>query len=146
MLLKYLHILSAILLLGNVIVTGVWAIALWREHGAKGFAPAARAIMVTDIIFTLGASSLLVVTGVFRALQLGVPMLSTGWIVRAMVGLAVSTVLWAALLIPAQVMMLKAGKGEDTRVERAYRRWTVVGWLAVVPMLYSLWQMSAKPE
>ncbi|MBI3792696.1 MAG: DUF2269 family protein [Gemmatimonadetes bacterium] len=143
--LKFLHVLSAILLVGNVIVTGVWATILWREHGAKGFGAAAKAIIYTDLVFTFGASLLLVTTGVFRAYQLGLPIMGTPWIARAIMGLAIATALWAVVLIPAQVTMLRAGRGPDADVERAFGRWTKVGWLAVVPMLYSVWQMVAKP-
>jgi uncharacterized membrane protein len=146
MLLKYLHILSAILLVGNVIVTGVWATIAWKDGGAARFATAARAIIYTDILFTFGASMLLVMTGSMRALTMGLPLFGTPWIKRAIVGLAIATLLWLVVLIPAQVTMLGAGKKPEAEVGAAYKRWTLVGWLAVAPMLYSLWQMVAKPE
>ena len=145
MLLKYLHVLSAILLIGNVVVTGVWATILWRAHGAKGFAAAARAIIYTDVIFTFGMSMMLMLTGIMRAMQLGLAIMGTPWIARAICGLVVSTALWAVVLIPAQVTMLRAGVAPDETVAKAYTRWARVGWAAVVPMLYSVWQMSAKP-
>jgi uncharacterized membrane protein len=145
MLIKYLHILSAILLVGNVIVTGVWAAILWKDQGVKGFAGPARAILMTDLMFTLGGSLVLVTTGVFRTYQLHLPLMGTPWIMRAMMALGVSTFLWLFLLVPDQLRMAQLIRSTDEEVAKSFRRWTWVGWGAVVPLVYAVYQMSVKP-
>ncbi len=145
MLIKYLHVLAAILLVGNVIVTGVWAAILWKDQGVKGFAGPARAILMTDLMFTLGGSLVLVTTGVFRTYQLHLPLMGTPWIVRAMTALAISTALWLFVLMPDQLRMAQMIRASDAEVASSFKRWTWVGWAAVVPLVYAVWQMAAKP-
>lgn len=144
--LKTLHVLAAILFVGNVIVTGVWAaLAFGARTRAADFALAARAIVVTDVLFTSGASSLLVATGVAQAVQRGLPLWGTPWIRDSIVLLAVSALLWLVVLVPAQRTMRRASADDDdVRLGAAYRRWTIVGWLAVVPLVLAVWRMVAK--
>ncbi len=47
------HIAGAVLLIGNVTVTGFWAIFLYRQRAAVPFRPVAWAILWTDLAFTL---------------------------------------------------------------------------------------------
>jgi uncharacterized membrane protein len=51
--LRALHVTGAVLLLGNVTVTGFWATYLFRARHHVPFRPVARAIMWTDLVFTL---------------------------------------------------------------------------------------------
>ena len=60
-------------------------------------------------------------------------------------GLLASSTIWVVLLIPAQRRMLQLGADHDDELQRVYRRWNVGGWLAVVPLLWSLWSMTYKP-
>lgn len=144
-LLKTLHVLGAVLFLGNVIVTGVWAAVMFRERQRTDFRIAARAIVLTDWIFTLGGAAVLVATGVTLAVSRGYPLFETRWIRDAVIGLSVSTVLWLAVLVPAQREMRRLGPDSDARLRVVYRRWNVTGWVAVAPLLWALWCMVAKP-
>ena len=63
--LKSLHVISAVLMVGNVTVTGVWATFYFRWRKDADFRLAARAILWTDLIFTfLGGAT--VFFGPFR--------------------------------------------------------------------------------
>jgi len=142
---KVAHVFAAILFAGNVIVTGVWAALLFRERSRLDFRHAARAIVFTDWIFTLGGAMVLVLTGVALALGRGFPMWETRWIREAILGLAISTVLWLAVLVPAQRRMLRLAPDDAAALRRVYHRWNATGWIAVVPLLWSLWCMVYKP-
>lgn len=145
-LLKTAHVLGAILFVGNVIVTGIWSGIFWRARHTHDFQRAARAIVITDWWFTLGAGALLTSSGVTLALLRGLPLWGTPWIRQALVALAVSTLLWLVVLVPAQrVMVGHRGGADDAALVRAYGRWNVWGWTATVPLVYAVWCMVAKP-
>ena len=142
--LKTAHVLGAILFVGNVIVTGVWSAIFFRVRHSQDFQRAARAIVITDWCFTVGGGALLTMSGVALAMLRGVPLWETAWIRQAIVALAVSTLMWLVVLVPAQRVMVRGGL-TDAELVRAYSRWNVVGWLATVPLVYAVWCMVAKP-
>ena len=144
-LLRTAHVLSAMLFVGNVIVTGVWSALLFQQRQSFDFRIAARAIVVTDWVFTLGGAMLMVATGVTLAVGRGYPMWETAWIRGAVLGLLASTTIWVLVLIPAQRRMLRLDAEQDDELQRVFRRWNVAGWIAVVPLMWSLWCMTDKP-
>ena len=144
--LKTTHVLSAVLFVGNVVVTGVWSALFFRLRETHDFRAAARAIVVTDWVFTFGGGTLLTASGIALAMSRGLPIWGTPWIRQALLALVVATVLWLGLLVPAQRTMLRATPAIEAEWTRAFRRWTVVGWIATVPLLYAIWCMVAKPS
>jgi len=143
--LKTLHVIAAVLFVGNVVVTGIWTAILFRARATHDFRLAARAIVITDWIFTLGGGAVLVVSGVLLAMGRGFPIWGTAWIRQALIALAISTVTWLAVLVPAQRVMLHVDPGHDAALTRAYHRWNITGWVATVPLVYAIWCMVAKP-
>ena len=144
--LRTVHVVSAILFVGNMIVTGVWSALLFKQRTLVDFRFAARAIVVTDWIFTFGGAVLLVASGVTIAIGRGYPMWETPWIRGAILGLLSSTTIWVLLLIPAQRQMLRLGADQDDELRRVYQRWNVGGWIAAVPLFFALWCMTYKPS
>ncbi len=142
--LRALHVIGAVLLVGNVTVTGVWALYLYRHWGedTMPFSPIARAILWTDLLFTAGGGALLTVTGVFLVLQSGLSILETPWLLKGIGALSLSTLSWLALLLPDQVRMERAV--ESPRIRRLFFRWSVLGWLSTVLLYYGLWAMVTK--
>jgi uncharacterized membrane protein len=143
-LLKTAHVLGAILFVGNVIVTGIWSAIFFRARASHDFTRAAHAIVITDWAFTVGGGALLTTSGVWLALQRGLPLWGTVWIRQALIALALSTLLWLVVLVPAQRAMLRLTH-DDAALTAAYTRWNITGWLATVPLVYAVWCMVAKP-
>lgn len=146
-LLKTAHVLGAILFVGNVIVTGIWSGIFFRARHTHDFERAARAIVITDWGFTVGGGAVLTTSGVLLALQRELPLWDTLWIRQAIIALAVSTVMWLLVLVPAQRAMMRHRRS-DTRDEVLvghFTRWNITGWLATVPLIYAVWCMVAKP-
>ena len=144
---KTLHVLASMLFVGNVIVTGIWTAIFFRARRTHDFRVAARAIVLTDWIFTVGGGAMLTITGVSLAVGRGFPVWATPWIRQAIVALATSTVMWLVVLVPAQRVMLRpsSGDADDARLVRAYTRWNVAGWTATAPLIYAVWCMVTKP-
>lgn len=143
--LKTLHVLAAVVFVGNVVVTGVWTAVYFRARAALDFRVAARAIVLTDWIFTFGGGAVLVLSGVGLALGRGFPLWDTPWIRQAIVALGVSTAAWLIVLVPAQRVMLRATPDNPAVLTHAYHRWNITGWAATVPLVYAVWCMVAKP-
>ncbi len=140
--LKLLHVASAVLLLGNVTVTGFWAAYLYRVRDAVPFARVARAIMLADWIFTLAGGALLTFTGIQLALREGLRVRDTPWLIHGITALAISTLLWLAVLLPDQLRMERTTDGAAVR--RLFLRWSVVGWLSTAVLFYGLYAMVTK--
>ena len=79
---KTLHVTSAVLIVGNVTVTGFWAWFLYRQRREVGFRAIARGIMLTDIIFTLVGGAGLTITGILMVRAQQVSIMETPWLRR----------------------------------------------------------------
>ena len=142
-LLRAMHVLGAVLLLGNVIVTGLWAALLWRARPAVPFRPVARAIMWADLCFTVLGGSALTVSGIFLIQVHRLPWRELAWVRHGIGALAAGTLIWLVVLLPDQLRMDRLPE-DDPRYARAYWRWTIVGWGATLILLYGLWAMVTK--
>jgi uncharacterized membrane protein len=143
-LLKALHVTGAVLLLGNVVVTGFWALVFWRARDVVPFRPAARAIMWADYLFTVTGGTLLTMTGIMMTLRAGWRPLETPWLLHGMIALGVSMAVWVLVLLPDQWRMERVAPGDDARLRRLFLRWSVVGWADTALLVWGLWAMVAR--
>lgn len=141
---KTLHVLSAVLLLGNVTVTGFWAYFLYRQRRQAGFHAIARGIMLSDIIFTLVGGAGLTVTGILMVRAQQVPILDTPWLRRGVLMLAISSIVWLVLLLPDQLRMERLDQSDERGMRRLFTRWSVLGWASTVLLFVGLWSMVMK--
>ena len=143
-LLRALHVVGAVLLVGNVTVTGFWAAYLYRARKVVPFRPVARAILLTDLVFTVGGATLLAVSGILLMRIRGYTIFETPWLRQGIGALAVSTTLWLALLLPDQWRLERLDPADEAGLRRVFRRWSVVGWTATALLFYGLWVMVSK--
>lgn len=141
--LRAVHVLGAILLLGNVIVTGLWAALLWRERDAIPFRHVARVILWADLAFTVLGGTLLTMSGILLVIAGHPGWRSTPWIRHGAGALAVATAVWLVLLLPDQWRLLR-WREDAPRYGVVYRRWSAVGWGTTFLLLYGLWAMVTK--
>lgn len=142
---KFAHLLGVVLMLGNVITTGLWAhLALSRFE--PGVSPrAARTILWADLWLTLTGGTLITMSGIWMTLQTGLSWHDTPWLRHGVYALAASTTLWLAVLLPDPFRMVKlADLGDATGLARLYRRWSLLGWAATGLLVLGLWFMVAK--
>ena len=139
--LRAAHVLGAVLLLGNVIVTGVWAAWLIRQP-AVDHRVVARAIILTDWCFTLPGGALLATTGIVMAWRRALPLWDTPFVRVGLLGLVIATTAWLLVLVPLQRRLVCAADAADAR--RLFGWWSVVGWSATVPLLAGLWAMAGR--
>ena len=141
---KALHVTSAVLIVGNVTVTGFWAWFLYRRRREVGFRAIARGIMLSDIIFTLVGGAGLTITGILMVRARQVPIMATPWLWRGVLMLAISTVVWLVSLLPDQLRMERLDQSDDRGMRRLFTRWSVLGWASTVLLFVGLWSMVMK--
>jgi uncharacterized membrane protein len=145
-LLRCLHVTGAVLLLGNVTVTGFWATYLYRAGPGLPFRPIARAILWADLVFTLLGGSMLTASGILLALHHGYPIRGTPWLLHGIAALTLSTLLWLVVLLPDQWRLERVAPDDHPTRRRLFLRWSVVGWAATLLLFYGLWSMVARPH
>jgi uncharacterized membrane protein len=150
--LKVLHIVAVVLFLGNII-TGVF----WHRHAARTRDPhllarTVEGVIRSDRLFTMPGVLVIIATGVLMAMQLGLPLLTTGWITWSLVLFAISGLLFGTQVAPLQRKLLalaQAGSSKGSFDYDAYHRiatrWEVIGTIATLTPLAALVLMVMKP-
>jgi uncharacterized membrane protein len=150
--LKLIHITAVVLFLGNII-TGLF----WHRHAARTRDPRLLAhtmdgIIASDRLFTMPGVLLIIATGIFAAVQAGLPLLRTGWIAWTLVLFAISGLSFMLRVAPLQRQLLaraRAGAGSGTfdfaAYERLARQWEFWGAIATATPLGGLALMVLKP-
>ena len=139
--LKSLHILSVVLFLGNII-TGVF----WKFHGDRVGTMSARVQALDGVIrsdrwFTLPGVVAIIVTGVWLAISLHLPLLGTKWILWSLILFGISGLASSFSSRPCRRScwpMARAGEAgnwnpaEYDRLSGAWKLWGAVATLAPV--------------
>lgn len=142
--LRFVHVAAAVLLLGNVVVTGIWSIVLYRRRAVVPFREVARVIMIADVVCTLGGGAALTISGILLTLRGGYRVMETPWLLHGIGALALATLLWLVVLLPDQLRMERHGDGDELQLRRWFWRWNLVGWLATAVLFGGLWSMVAR--
>ncbi len=139
--------IGAVLMVGNVTVTGVWTILLWRDRAVRTPRHIARGILWTDLLFTFLGGAMMTIAGIMMVRQ-AYPAGSwrqVPWLMQGIQMLGISSAIWLALLIPDQVRMERCPEGETARFRKLYLRWSVIGWIATAFLFRGIWVMTTKP-
>ncbi|MBA3894214.1 MAG: DUF2269 family protein, partial [Gemmatimonadales bacterium] len=108
------------------------------------FRPVARAIMWTDLVFTVVGGVVLTVSGILLTMREGYRVMETPWLFKGIVALGVSTLLWLVVLLPDQIRLERLPVGDERTRRRIFVRWSLFGWTATLVLFYGLWTMVAK--
>lgn len=148
LLLKSLHVLGAVIFLGNILVTALWKVLADRTRHPAIVAYAQRLVTITDLFFTALGVGLIIVTGELMAGRWE----GAAWVGWGRALFVASGVIWLVALVPiqlAQARMARAFADQD-RIPAAYWRlanlWGVFGLIATVLPLLNLYFMVFKPS
>jgi uncharacterized membrane protein len=147
---KSLHIMGVVLLLGNVIVTGLWKTLADRTRLAPTVAYAQRLVILTDWIFTGSGIVLILIGGYAMARSAHLSLLHTRWLLWGQVLFGLSALIWMFILLPVQAAQSRLAQrfaaGGD--IPLAYwelsRRWLGWGVIATLPLGIIVWVMVLK--
>jgi len=151
LILKSLHILGAVIFLGNIIVTGWWKVMADRTRNPSVIAFAQRQVTLTDYVFTAGGAVLLLATGLANAALHDMDYLNIKWLSWGYWLFIISGVIWLTVLVPVQIMQGKIARqfAKDGDIPEKYwilgRVWAIFGTLATIIPLANLYWMVFKP-
>ena len=146
----FMHVVGAVLFLGNLIVTAVWMTLAKRSRHPESLRLGVQGVILTDHLFTTPGALLLLINGGILAS----PYFQTGWHWLA-VGIALfvaSGVVYGAAVVPTQnklaqaMSRMPAGGPVPPDVDALMARWFRFGGIATLLPLISLWFMVFKPE
>jgi uncharacterized membrane protein len=147
-----LHILGVVLFLGNIIVTAVWKMLADRTQSPPVVAYAQRLVTTTDVAFTATGAVLIIVPGQVLAEDFGGVFSGPTWLTIGWSLFIASGVIWAAILIPVEVMQARLARefrDSPTIPDRYWRLstiWAVFGVIATLLPLANLYFMVFKPD
>ena len=149
-LVKYLHVLGAIVILG--IGTGIafFMLMAHRTDNAEFIARTASVVVIADAIFTLSAVIFQPVTGGLLMMLSAMPV-TERWLVASLALYVFAGLFWIPVVFMQIEMRDLARKAAEQRValpERyfvLFRRWFAFGFPGFGATMLILWLMIAKP-
>jgi uncharacterized membrane protein len=150
LLLKTLHILSSVVLVGTGFGTAFYLYMTNRTKNVAAIAEVARLVVLADWCFTTPAVIIQPLSGIAMVHMAGWP-LSTPWIALTLAlyllaGLCWLPVVWLQLKLRDMAQQAAASHGELPALYWRYAKiWEVLGYPAFVAMLVIYWLMVAKP-
>lgn len=149
--LKYLHLLGAIVLIGTGAGIAFFMVMAHSTGHVSKIAGVARIVVIADFVFTASAVIAQPVTGVLLAREAGYD-LTEGWIVLSIILYIVIGIFW----LPVVVMQMKmrdlaeaaerAGASLPPQYRVLFWTWFVFGFPAFGAILAILWLMIARPQ
>jgi uncharacterized membrane protein len=148
--LKWLHVVSATVLLGTGAGIAFFFWRVHRTHDARVISSVARDVVLADLLFTAVAVVVQPVTGWMMMKQVGFP-LSLFWIywsiaLYVLVGVCWLPVVWLQWRM-RDLAEEAVHKGAELPLVyfRYFRWWKALGWPAFAGVLGIVWLMVAKP-
>jgi uncharacterized membrane protein len=148
--LRLLHLLGIVLLVGNVTVTSIWKLYADSTRDPVVIAFAQRLVTITDWFFTFWGIVLLIVGGYGAAFLAGMDVLRDDWLVWSEVMFAAAGVIWLGLLVPIQIRQARMARAfvPGQAVPEAYLRlgrlWILGGSIATIPLVAATWIMLRR--
>ena len=148
-----LHIIFAVVYLGNLITAAFWKVRADRSGSLEAMAVTSRLVILSDCFFTAPGIIGLFVTGILIVSQgpLGWRRFEEPWLGASFVMLVIAAIIWLAVLVPLERQMLLLAREGVTRgvVDPAYRRtsrlWTIFGGIATLLPMIILFLMVIRP-
>ncbi|HVR80937.1 MAG TPA: DUF2269 domain-containing protein [Luteimonas sp.] len=147
---KWLHILSSTLLFGTGLGIAFFMWLAHRRGDPRVIAETARTVVIADACFTAPAVVVQLLTGVWLAHKLGIP-LSVFWVRTSLILFFVVGACWLPVVwLQTRARNLatqaaNAGTSLPDSYHRAMRWWFWLGWPAFLGVIAIFWLMVMKP-
>ncbi|MDQ2864804.1 MAG: DUF2269 domain-containing protein [Candidatus Eremiobacteraeota bacterium] len=143
--LKTLHVIGAIVWLGNFVVTGVWSARAFASRRPELRAFAVREILFTDAVFTLAFGSAVVASGIALAASERIALWATLWTRAALEIVIAAGIVWLAVLLPLEIGMRRQIAAGSSKLGRSFVWWNVAGWAVTLALFCVVYIMFQKP-
>src|SRR6516225_2749773 len=149
-LVKYLHVLGAIVILGTGSGIAFFLLMAHRSQDAEFIARTASVVVIADAMFTLSAVILQPITGGLL-MMLSATTITERWLMTSLALYVVAGLFW----VPVVFMQIEMGDlARKAAAQRAalppryfalFRRWFAFGFPGFGAVMLILWLMIAKP-
>ena len=144
--LKYVHVVLAIVAIGFNISYGIWLARAAQDAQHAPFI--LRTLKLMDDRFANPAYALLLITGFGMVLEADIPILDTFWIVASLVlyvGLIVVGIIFYSPVLRRQTEIAESGMADSNEYRQLSKRNVRIGGLLVVMVLVIEFLMVTKP-
>ena len=145
-----LHVVGVVLFVGNIVTAAFWKVRADLSKNPELIHITSKNVMLADFVFTIPGLILIIVSGIVMAVEGEMPMSGLNWLTLSLIMLAVTGVIWLAVLIPLQRRMIRlsARSIESGTISQAYnlasRNWAIFGVVATLLPVGILYLMIAK--
>ncbi|MGY8710025.1 DUF2269 domain-containing protein [Bradyrhizobium sp. 18BD] len=149
-LVKYLHVLGAIVILGTGTGIAFFMLTAHRTQDAAFIARTASVVVIADAIFTLSAVILQPVTGGLLMMLSATP-ITERWLLASLALYVFAGLFWVPVVfmqIEMRDLARKAAEQDSALPDRyfmLFRRWFAFGFPGFGATMLILWLMIAKP-
>lgn len=143
--LKLIHVAGVVLFLGNITVGVFWKAYADRSRNAVLMAYTIDAIIAADKIFTIPGILLLLLGGFGAAFVGGIPILSTGWVLWALVAFILSGLAFGPLARTQRKLSAAAHAANLDEYAQLSRSWRLWGFIALALPIVAFAIMILKP-
>jgi uncharacterized membrane protein len=149
--LKYLHVLGAVVILGTGIGIAFFMVMAHRSRDPRHIARTAGTVVLADIVFTATAVIVQPVTGGLLLHELDLP-LEEAWVLASLALYALAGACWLPVVwMQARMRDLAEeaaanGSALPARYHQLYRLWFLLGFPGFGSVIVILWLMLAKPS
>ena len=146
-----LHILAAVVFVGNIITAAFWKTRADRSGNLETIAITARSLLPADYIFTAPGIVVLLATGIWMVGLRDWAGFQEPWLGGSFVLLIITGIIWLVVLLPQQRRMVRlAQEGADAGelspdYRSASRIWSMFGGVATLLPVLILFLMVFKP-
>ncbi|WP_369720034.1 DUF2269 family protein [Bradyrhizobium sp. LLZ17] len=149
-LVKYLHVLGAIVILGTGSGIAFFMLMAHRSHDAEFIARTASVVVIADAIFTVSAVLVQPITGGLLMMLSATP-ITERWLLASLALFVIAGLFWVPVVFMQIEMRDLARNAAEQHValpERyfvLFRRWFAFGFPGFGATMLILWLMIAKP-
>ena len=146
-----LHLLSAVIFVGNIITAAFWKVRADRSGNLEAIALTTRTVLLADYVFTGPGIVVLLGTGIVMTGLTGWDRFQEPWLSLSLLLLIITGIIWAAILLPAQFRMARLAQQSvatgslDPGYHGVSKRWAIFGGIATLLPIVILFLMVFKP-
>jgi uncharacterized membrane protein len=143
---RLLHILGAMLFLGNVIVGPIWVTMAIQSKSNEQLKLAFRMLIITDTFITLPTMALIVINGLFMSSTYGNFSEQPEWLIHSLYSLFLLWLLVIPILFIQDKMnkLISCNQSNSVKFKRLSIWWILVGCISFLPLASIFYWMVMK--
>ncbi|MCL5029071.1 MAG: DUF2269 domain-containing protein [Bacteroidetes bacterium] len=146
---KLLHVLAAIIFLGNITIGAFWKFQADKSKDRSKIADTFKTLIKADRVFTMPSVTLLIIFGLGTAMQGNLSLVETPWILWGMIMVIISAIAFMSKVVPLQKKIVSLASNEQKfkweDYEALSKSWNLWGTVATVAPYIAIILMVLKP-